>query len=50
MAHFIEFYTCMLSFVNFRLFKSIGLFYPPQLQKNQQIGQDIECKLFKYNL
>jgi len=31
MATFVDFYTAMLGFVNFRLFKSIGLFYPPQL-------------------
>ncbi|KAL7075437.1 hypothetical protein ACQ4LE_004936 [Meloidogyne hapla] len=34
-AYFVEFYSVLLSFVNFRLYKSIGLFYPPQLQLKQ---------------
>jgi len=32
MANFADFYITMLSFVNFRLYKSIGLYYPPQLR------------------
>lgn len=32
MATFIEFYSTMLGFVNFRLYQSIGLVYPPQLE------------------
>jgi len=36
MGNFADFYTTMLSFVNFRLYKALGLFYPPQLvEKNQ---------------
>ncbi|KAL4002586.1 Pescadillo N-terminus family protein [Acanthocheilonema viteae] len=31
MATFAEFYVTMLEFVNFRLYQSIGLFYPPKL-------------------
>jgi len=31
MATFTEFYTTMLGFVNFRLFHSLNLFYPPKL-------------------
>ena len=42
MANFVDFYTCMLAFVNFRLFKSIGLFYPPQLQQQQQMMAENE--------
>ncbi|KAI1725296.1 pescadillo like protein [Ditylenchus destructor] len=33
MATFVDFYVSMLSFVNFRLYKSLGLHYPPKLQK-----------------
>uniref|UniRef100_A0A914GZ88 Pescadillo homolog n=1 Tax=Globodera rostochiensis TaxID=31243 RepID=A0A914GZ88_GLORO len=33
MANFVDFYVCMLSFVNYRLFKALGLFYPPQLHR-----------------
>lgn len=38
MSIFVEFYTIMLGFVNFRLFHSLNLTYPPQFPK--QIGQD----------
>lgn len=31
MATFAEFYVTMLEFVNFRLYKSLGLFYPPKI-------------------
>ncbi|VDK60051.1 unnamed protein product, partial [Anisakis simplex] len=31
MATFAEFYVAMLGFVNYRLYQSIGLFYPPQI-------------------
>ena len=31
MANFVDFYTAMLSFVNFRLYKTVGLYYPPKL-------------------
>lgn len=33
MATFVDFYITMLSFVNFRLYKTLGLFYPPKMQK-----------------
>lgn len=41
MANFIDFYVAMLSFVNFRLYKTFGLFYPPQIQK-----MDIDLSTF----
>lgn len=31
MTTFVQFYTTMLKFVNFRLYKSLGLHYPPKL-------------------
>jgi pescadillo protein len=55
MANFVEFYITMLSFVNFRLFKSIGLFYPPQLQttkalqptdETQDVTEDVLDKVY----
>uniref|UniRef100_A0A914LYP5 Pescadillo homolog n=3 Tax=Meloidogyne TaxID=189290 RepID=A0A914LYP5_MELIC len=39
-AYFVEFYSVLLSFVNFRLYKSIGLFYPPQLQLKQNKSEN----------
>uniref|UniRef100_A0A915N1U2 Pescadillo homolog n=1 Tax=Meloidogyne javanica TaxID=6303 RepID=A0A915N1U2_MELJA len=41
-AYFVEFYSVLLSFVNFRLYKSIGLFYPPQLQLKQNKSENEE--------
>lgn len=38
MSIFVEFYTIMLGFVNFRLYHSLNLTYPPQFPK--QIGLD----------
>lgn len=41
MATFAEFYSAMLSFVNYRLYQSIGLFYPPQIaysSSNQKVS------------
>lgn len=38
MSIFVEFYTIMLGFANFRLYHSLNLTYPPQFPK--QIGQD----------
>lgn len=31
MATFAEFYIALLEFVNFRLYKMLGLYYPPKL-------------------
>lgn len=31
MTTFVQFYTTTLKFVNFRLYKSLGLHYPPRL-------------------
>lgn len=41
MATFVDFYITMLSFVNFRLYKILGLFYPPQLQKVDENGNGL---------
>jgi len=43
MSIFVEFYTIMLGFVNFRLYNSLNLTYPPQFPK--QIGQDDGAEL-----
>lgn len=32
MATFVEFYTTMMGFINFKLYQSLGLQYPPQLK------------------
>uniref|UniRef100_A0AAF5PP75 Pescadillo homolog n=1 Tax=Wuchereria bancrofti TaxID=6293 RepID=A0AAF5PP75_WUCBA len=41
MATFAEFYVTMLEFVNFRLYQSIGLFYPPKLAfKSDKLEDD----------
>jgi pescadillo protein len=31
MSTFVEFYSVMLGFVNFKLYQNIGLFYPPKV-------------------
>lgn len=41
MVDFVDFYTTVLSFVNFRLYKDLGLHYPPQLQLDGP--KDDEC-------
>lgn len=45
MATFAEFYSAMLSFVNYRLYQSIGLFYPPQIaysSSNQKVQSSVD--------
>uniref|UniRef100_A0A1I7VK08 Pescadillo homolog n=1 Tax=Loa loa TaxID=7209 RepID=A0A1I7VK08_LOALO len=50
MATFAEFYVTMLEFVNFRLYQSIGLFYPPKLafksNKSEDDDQTEEGKVY----
>ena len=45
MSIFVEFYTTMLGFVNFRLYHNLNLLYPPTLVTNiassmMRVGQD----------
>ncbi|KAK5126553.1 mRNA-binding ribosome synthesis protein nop7 [Meristemomyces frigidus] len=44
MATFVEFYTTLLSFVNFRLYTSIGLVYPPRFDaKSDEQGAELSA-------
>ena len=44
MGTFVEFYTTLLGFVNFRLFTSIGLVYPPKFDtKSDERGGDLDA-------
>ena len=44
MATFVDFYTTLLSFVNFRLYTSIGLVYPPRLDaKSEEQGAELSA-------
>ncbi|XP_035692160.1 pescadillo-like isoform X2 [Branchiostoma floridae] len=42
MAHFVEFYITMLGFVNFKLYTSLGLHYPPKLTFEAKLKDDDE--------
>jgi len=46
MGNFADFYTTMLSFVNFRLYKTLGLFYPPQLVEHVEDAASDEDKVY----
>ncbi|KAM3723699.1 Pescadillo [Dirofilaria immitis] len=50
MATFAEFYITMLEFINFRLYQSIGLFYPPKLflksDKSEDNGEAEEGRIY----
>lgn len=37
MLTFIEFYKTLLGFINFKLFNSVGLFYPPKVKYGEEI-------------
>uniref|UniRef100_A0A8C4UHD7 Pescadillo homolog n=1 Tax=Falco tinnunculus TaxID=100819 RepID=A0A8C4UHD7_FALTI len=43
MATFTEFYTTLLGFVNFRLYHSLNLLYPPKVRPPRALG--MRCKL-----
>ena len=43
MSIFVEFYTTMLGFVNFRLFHNLNLHYPPALVGMTHVGDDAQA-------
>lgn len=44
MGTFVEFYTTLLGFVNFRLYTSIGLVYPPKFNKaSDDLGGELDA-------
>ena len=43
MSIFVEFYTTMLGFVNFRLFHNLNLHYPPALVGMAHVGDDVQA-------
>jgi len=53
MAIFTEFYTTMLGFINFRLYNSINLTYPPKLagmvESNADIAEDENTRVYALN-
>ena len=50
MSIFVEFYTCVLGFVNFRLYHSLNLSYPPQLSTVTEAGEaDMEDRVGALN-
>jgi len=49
MSIFVEFYTTVLGFVNFRLYHSLNLTYPPVLSTYTDPAQDQEDRVFALN-
>jgi len=50
MSIFVEFYTCVLGFVNYRLFHSLNLAYPPKLSTVTEAGEaDMEDRVGALN-
>ncbi|XP_055054425.2 pescadillo [Misgurnus anguillicaudatus] len=43
MATFTELYTTLLGFVNFRLYQTLNLLYPPKLDGQGEVGLKSEC-------
>jgi hypothetical protein len=44
MSIFVEFYTTMLGFVNFRLFYNLNLHYPPTLVGMAHAGDEVNAE------
>jgi len=49
MSIFVEFYTTVLGFVNFRLFNSLNLHYPPTLATSSEPAADQEDRVMALN-
>lgn len=48
MGTFLEFYTTLLGFVNYKLYSDLGLVYPPKLNKNlQEQGAELDAFQFE---
>eukprot|EP01104_Vermistella_antarctica_P003858 TRINITY_DN141_c0_g1_i1.p1 TRINITY_DN141_c0_g1~~TRINITY_DN141_c0_g1_i1.p1 ORF type:complete len:566 (+),score=209.81 TRINITY_DN141_c0_g1_i1:23-1699(+) len=45
MLSFLEFYECLMAFVNYKLYHNLGLVYPPKLKENSQCVLDNAAKL-----
>ena len=50
MSIFVEFYTCVLGFVNYRLFHSLNITYPPKIATVTEAGEaDMEDRVGALN-
>uniref|UniRef100_A0A0K0FUE2 Pescadillo homolog n=1 Tax=Strongyloides venezuelensis TaxID=75913 RepID=A0A0K0FUE2_STRVS len=50
MRNFAHFYTTALRFINFKLYKNIGLFYPPEFDSGKIVKGDLDDEEKMYSL